>query len=277
MVSEYAYAKVNLALYVGDTLPTGYHEVKNIMVPVDLYDSLTFEVLNKEIILLDNTKIDVEKNLVYKAAKLFIDTYNIKSGVLINLDKKIPSEAGLAGGSSDAAATLRGLNRLFNLDKTLDELAQLGAQLGSDVPYCVYQKACLCVGTGTECKLLDVSYDKWPILLVKPPFGCSTKDIYKTFDPNKESLESRIDKVIEALKENDLEKLNQNMFNDLETPAFEIVKELKKIKSIMSESVHTMMSGSGSTLFSISKDVEVLEELKKKLSKYNFVCLTKLL
>ncbi len=277
MIYELAYAKVNLALEVGDTMSNGYHFVRNIMVPVDLADEITLEKTEKNIILLDNTNIEVEKNLCYKAAKLFMDTYNIKSGVIINLNKKIPSEAGLAGGSSDAAAVLRGLNRLFNLDKPLDELAQLGSLLGSDVPYCVYQKACLCEGTGTDCKLLNVNYQSWPILLVKPPFGCSTKEIYKIYKPKEHKKEYRINNVIDALANNDLSSLKANMFNDLEEAAFSLEPNILKVKKEMNHKVDSMMSGSGSTIFAISDNLVALEELKEKMSKYNTVYLTKLL
>ena len=163
MIEEKAYAKVNLALEVGDTNEDGYHLVKNVMVPIDLYDTLTFERLDSSIILLDNTNIPYEKNLVYKAAKLFLDTYKINSGVIINLVKNIPSEAGLAGGSSDAACALRGLNKLFNVNASLEELANLGAKLGADVPYPVYSNDCPWTRVGVKVEELDKNYPTWDI------------------------------------------------------------------------------------------------------------------
>ncbi len=276
MIEEKAYAKVNLALEVGNTNEEGYHLVKNVMVPIDLSDTLTFDRIDSSIILLDNTNIPYEKNLVYKAAKLFIDTYKINSGVIINLVKNIPSEAGLAGGSSDAAATLRGLNKLFNVNASLEELANLGAKLGADVPYSVYSKACLCTGFGEKIKVLDIDYPKWDILLVKPPLGCSTKEIYQAYEYKKNNKHS-VNKVIDALKENDLDKLNSSIFNDLEAPAFKVCPELIEVKNRFGQNSSVMMSGSGSTFFEISTDVAALEEIKAKFSAYYDTYLIKLL
>ncbi len=276
MIEEKAYAKVNLALEVGETNEFGYHEVKNVMVPINLYDTLIFDKIDSNIILLDNTNIPYDKNLAYKAAKLFIETYNIGSGVIINLVKNIPSEAGLAGGSSDAAATLRGLNKLFNVGASLEELAKLGAKLGADVPYCVYSKACLCTGIGEKVEVLDVDYPKWDILLVKPPFGCSTKEIYSLYEYKKNPKHS-VKKVINALKESDIDELNKSIFNDLETPAFKACPNLKVVKEKFGDKSNVMMSGSGSTFFEISTDVLYLEEIKKNFSIYYDTYLIKLL
>lgn len=276
MVLEKAYAKVNLALEVGETNEKGYHLVKNVMVPIDLYDTLTFDLLDSSIILLDNTNIPYEKNLVYKACKLFLDTYKIDSGVIINLVKNIPSEAGLAGGSSDAAATLRGLNKLFNVNASLEELANLGAKLGADVPYCIYSQASLCTGIGEIVEVLDVNYPKWDILLVKPPFGCSTKEIYSTYEYNKDNKHN-VNDVIKYLKEGNLDKLNSSIFNDLEPAAFKVCPNLLDIKKKFNETSSVMMSGSGSTFFLISTNLSYLEEMKTKFSLYYDTYLTKLL
>ena len=276
MINELAYAKVNLALEVNETNKDNYHLVRNVMVPIDLYDSISVEKIDSNILLIDNSNIEVESNLVYKAAKLFIDTYKIKSGVLINLEKHIPSEAGLAGGSSDAAATLRALNRLFETNKTLDELATLGAKLGADVPYCVYQRASLCTNLGEKVELLITNYPKWNILLVKPPFGCSTKEIYSHYVKKNHDID-KVEKVIEALQEADLEKLNKYKFNDLEETAINLNSKLLKVKLSFGVESFCMMSGSGSTFFEISQDLDYLKNKQKQLSLYYNTYLTKLL
>ena len=277
MIIEKAYAKVNLALEVGQENKDGYHDVNNIMVPVDLFDILTFEEINSDVILLDNTNIKSTDNIIYKAAKLFLQTYKINKGVLITLEKNIPQEAGLAGGSADAAATFRGLTKLFNLDIPLDELAQLSISLGSDIAYCIYDKAALCTGRGTKVKLINANYPKWNILLVKPPFGCSTKEIYKKYKKDEENKKKKLNNVIKALETGDLALLQENSFNELEAPAFKLYPELEKLRLDYSSKTYCMMSGSGSTLFMISDDLELLTKIKENSSKYINLYLTKLL
>ncbi len=277
MVSELAYAKVNLALEVGELLDDGYHSVRNIMVPIDLYDELTFQIIDKDVVLLDDSNIPYEKNLVYKAAKMFLEAYSIKEGVLITLKKKIPQEAGLAGGSSDAAATLRGLNRLFDLNISLDELASKAIPLGSDVPYCIYNKAAICTGHGTDVKLLKSNYEKCPILLIKPPFGCSTASIYKEYVKTKNNHNKAIENIINGLTENNIDLVIKNMFNDLEEPAFKLNDYLKRLKDTLNLHATNLMSGSGSTLFVLSKDEELLDEISSKMDKFLTVIKTKLL
>ncbi len=277
MITEKAYAKVNLALAVSDTLSDGYHDLKNIMVPIDLYDILTFEEIEDGIILLDNTNLKAIDNIVYKAAKLFLSNYKIKKGVLITLDKHIPQEAGLAGGSADAAATFRGLNKLFNLDIPLFELAELSTNLGSDIAYCVYDKAALCTGRGTNIELLKTKYPKWNILLIKPPFGCSTKKIYELYKNDKTEKDEKINNVIKALEVGDLDLLKENMFNDLETPAFKLRPELAYLSNQYNKEIKCMMSGSGSTLFMISDKEDVLVKIKEKSNEFLQIYLTKLL
>lgn len=277
MVEEKAYAKINLTLEIGKKREDNYHEIKTIMMPLNLYDELTFEKMESGILLLDNSLIKMEDNFVYKAAKLFLDTYNIKSGVKITLIKKIPSEAGLAGGSADAAATFRGLNELFSLNKSLDELASLISLLGSDMPYCIYNELSLCSGRGEIVKLLKIKYKKYFVLLIKPPFGLSTKAVYNEYKESLEDKSKKHESLIRALKINDIELMRHSMFNDLESPAFLISPELKKIKNHISLNYTVRMSGSGSTLFVISKKKEELLRLKEELNPYYDTILTSFL
>ena len=277
MIVEKAYAKINLALEVFDKGLDGYHDLNNIMVPVDLYDVLTFEKIEEDVILLDNTNYKAKDNIVYKAAKLFLRQYRINKGVLITLDKHIPSQAGLGGGSADAAATFRALNKLFELNRPLEELRDLSVQLGSDIAYCLYEHAALCTGRGTEVKLLNVNYPKWNVLLIKPPFGCSTADIYSNYEKLDCDRSVKLQNVIKTLEIGDLNLLKDNIFNDLEATAFKLKPELEKIKEDFNNKSLCMMSGSGSTLFLLDDNIETLTKIKDEANEYLEIYLTKLL
>ena len=170
-----AYAKINLSLDIIGKREDGYHLLEMVMQTIDLYDEITIEKQDEGITIGCN-KVYVprdERNLAYKAAKLFIEKYNISQGVNINIKKNIPVSAGLAGGSTDAAAVLKIMNRLFNINAEDEELMKLGEELGADVPYCI-KGDCLCEGIGEKVTELKRFKDKI-IVIVKPPFGISTK------------------------------------------------------------------------------------------------------
>ncbi len=275
MIEEKAYAKINLTLEVGKTNKEGFHEIKTIMVPIDLYDTLTFERINEGIILLDNSNIKSEDNIVFKAAKLMFEKYKIKGGVLITLEKRIPQEAGLAGGSSDCAACLRGLNRLFKLNLSLEELAEISTSLGSDIAYCIYSKPSLCTGRGTCVKHLDIKLPKWNILLIKPPFGCSTKEIYSHYKEENIDREMNHNNVIEGLKNGDFDLVIQNIFNDLEKPAFLLNNKLENLSNNINFKKRALMSGSGSTIYVLSTSKSDLESIQKDNEMYMTTIMTK--
>ncbi len=275
MIEEKAYAKVNLTLEVGDTNSEGFHDIKTIMVPVDLYDTLTFERINEGIILLDNSDINPEDNIVYKAATLMFEKYNLKGGVLITLKKSIPQEAGLAGGSSDCAACLRGINKLFELDLTLAELAEISTSLGSDIAYCIYSKPSFCQGRGTDVELLDLDMPEWYVLLIKPPFGCSTKEIYQRYEVSNIDHVKNHENVTKSIKTRNIELFYENIFNDLEKPAFMLNSKLKKLSDSINFKKKALMSGSGSTIYVVSQNKEELETIRKENSKYFTYILTK--
>lgn len=270
MIEEKAYAKINLGLFIGKTRSDLYHDMKSLMVPIDIYDELTFDIIDSGIILVDNTNIKTEDNFVYKAAKLFKEKYNISDGVVIHLNKKVPHEAGLGGGSSDAAATLRGLNRLFNLNKSLDELATLAKELGSDMPFCVYQKPSLCTGRGEVVNVLDLELKETKFLIVKPPYGLSTKDVYQTFDEtNITNHDEELKNLTTFLTTGDLGILKANIFNDLETPAFILKPELKDLKDSLTQKGYIVfMSGSGTALCLFKEDGNY-EDIKQELKFYS--------
>ena len=261
MIIEKAYAKINLALEVMN-VKDGYHMVNNLMVPIDLYDELSFE-LNDDIELVNN---EYEDNIILKATKLFINEFNIKSGVKIKLNKKIPAEAGLGGGSSDAAATLRGLNKLFNVNATDDKLLSLASKLGSDVPFFIKSKLALCTNRGEKVNIINKIYKPINILLLKPKTGCSTKAVYNLYKYDGKEKRKIIDEIITNLERNEIEKLNNNIFNDLLIPALNVNNELKEIYNDLKPKTNIQLSGSGSTLFIIEPTEEMKQYINKKYS-----------
>lgn len=279
MIQERAYAKINLGLLVGSKRDDGYHNMNSIMVPIDLYDELTFDINDEGgIILIDNTNIQAEENFIYKAAQLFKEEYNISKGVVITLKKNIPSQAGLGGGSSDAAATLRGLNTLFHTNKTLDELAHLASKLGSDMPFCIYQKPSYVTGRGEVISEIIDEYKKLDVAIIKPSYGLSTKEVYDNYEEKEYDYENKFVNIKEGIKKGDLKLLQENIFNDLQIPAFQIKPELEdlynKVKSI-NPNLIVQMTGSGTALFVLGNNHD-LHKMSHKI-KYTRIYITKLI
>jgi 4-diphosphocytidyl-2-C-methyl-D-erythritol kinase len=249
MVIEKAYAKLNLSLNVLDERPDGFQNLETIMVPVvDLYDTLYFYERNDDVIeIIDNKITD---NIIIKAAKIFQEKYHTK-GVDIRLEKRIPLEAGLASGSADLAATLRGLNKLFNLNVPLKELEEIALSLGSDTVFCLYNKAAVCKGRGEILEFIDFpfSFNVW---IIRPNFGISTKDVFnihQEFNVCNKTIE-----IINNLKENNLKLLDSAISNDLYDAACIVKPKLKEIVDILKDSgINVHMSGSGSTIYLISQ------------------------
>ncbi|MET1029608.1 4-(cytidine 5'-diphospho)-2-C-methyl-D-erythritol kinase [Domibacillus tundrae] len=247
-------AKINLTLDVLHKRPDGYHEVEMIMTTVDLADRLELESLNKnEIRIISHNRFvpDDSRNLAYQAAKLLKDRYGIKTGVSIQIDKVIPVAAGLAGGSSDAAAALKGLNQLWNLGLSLDELAEMGAEIGSDVSFCVYGGTALATGRGEKIEHLPTPPNCW-VVLAKPTIGVSTGEVYKNLKLDRMKRPDT-NAMIEAIKENDYNKMCQNMGNVLESVTLHAHPEVALIKEQMIRfgADAVLMSGSGPTVFGL--------------------------
>jgi len=254
MVTIKAPAKINLAL---DTLykrEDNFHEVEMVMTTVDLADYVTVMTLEKDEIIITTNKFTLplnEKNLAYRAAKLFKVHFNIQKGVAIYIKKQIPVAAGLAGGSSNAAATLKALRELWSVECSLDELAQLGAKLGSDVPFCVYGGTALATGRGENLKLISSPPKCW-VILIKPRIGVSTKEIYEALDTSK-SQRLDIKGMLECIEKKDYEGICSRLGNSLEEVTFSrypIVAEIKK-KLIQFGADGVLMSGSGPTVFAL--------------------------
>lgn len=246
MITEYAYAKINLTLEVLPTREDGYHPVNTIMVPLDLHDELCF-IESDEVMY--RPSVELEDDIVLKALKLFYEKYNIKKGVLITLDKYIPVASGMAGGSSDAAATLRGLNKFFGVNAPLKELEELANKLGSDVAYCLYQSPSICSGRGEIVNQLESTFHNIPLTLVSPGFGISTGAVYKAYEYVECDRKEADKNIIEGLKSNRIDLIKNNIYNDLAklsvymTPLKEIYDDIIELGYM------PFLSGSGPTLY----------------------------
>lgn len=273
-----AYAKINLFLDVIDKRGDGYHNLKMIMQTVDLWDEVDVEKINNGIELVcDNFSLPTDKrNIAYKAAELFINTYNINSGIRIKIKKNIPIQAGLAGGSTDGAAVIKILNVIFNKNLSEEEMISLGKKIGADVPFCIVGGTARCEGIGEIIKPLKPLRD-CILVLIKPDFGVSTKEVFNKID-NKNYVHPQIDKIIEAINEDNLNKIGSNLSNVLEQVTIEqnpIIADIKEMIKL-SGSLGTLMSGSGPTVYGIFDDLYKAENCYNEArKKYDQVFLTK--
>lgn len=246
-------AKINLTLDVLHKREDGYHEVEMIMTTVDLADRIGLSATAGEIRIdsADRFVPSDARNLAYQAAQLLKDTYKVKQGVAITIDKKIPVAAGLAGGSSDAAATLKGLNKLWKLNLPEDELARLGAQVGSDVSFCVYGGTALAKGRGEQISHLPPPPSCW-VILAKPTIGVSTAEVYGGFDPEKADHPDTKG-MIQAIETGNYEAMCASLGNSLESVTLNMHAEVAQIKEQMKKfgADAVLMSGSGPTVFGL--------------------------
>ncbi|MBL4954213.1 4-(cytidine 5'-diphospho)-2-C-methyl-D-erythritol kinase [Neobacillus sp. OS1-32] len=247
-------AKINLALDVLYKRPDGYHEVEMIMTTIDLADRVELALTNddKIHILSHNRYVpDDQRNLAFQAAQLLKDRYQVKKGVVITIEKIIPVAAGLAGGSSDAAATLRGLNKLWGLGLTLDELAKLGSEIGSDVSFCVYGGTALAKGRGESITELPAPPTCW-VILAKPFIGVSTAEVYRRLNING-CGHPNIAAMINAIHQHDYQQVCANVGNVLEDVTLNLHPEVAQIKDQMKRfgADAVLMSGSGPTVFGL--------------------------
>lgn len=264
-----AFAKINLGLDVLGKREDGYHEVRMIMQTIRMYDQLDMrKSVEPGIHLTTNKKyipVD-ENNLVWRAAKLMMDTCGIIEGVSIHLHKVIPVAAGMAGGSSDAAATLVGMNRLFHCGLSKEKLMELGVQIGADVPYCVLRGTALAEGIGEKLTVLPPMPDCW-ILIGKPGISVSTKYVYTTLDLNTDTVHPDIDGMKKALEDGNLYGITERMGNvlqDVTIPAYPEVERIKEQMKVLG-AVNAMMSGSGPTVFGIFDNEEKAQKACQKL------------
>ena len=275
-----AYAKINISLdIVGKRETDGYHLLRMIMQNIDLYDEVSV-VKQAEGITLTCNKSYVptdSRNLAYKAAMLFKERYDINEGVHIDIIKNIPVSAGLAGGSTDGAAVLKIMNKIFDINASDEELMEIGLQLGADIPYCIKGGTALCEGIGEELTSLKPFKDKI-VVLVKPGFGVSTKEVYKAFNLEKVRLHPKTEELIEAMQRDDLYYVANNMKNLLENVTLRKHNVLIKIKEDMNRygALGSMMSGSGPSVFAFFDDMLKAQKCYEKMKEiYKDVFLTR--
>jgi 4-diphosphocytidyl-2-C-methyl-D-erythritol kinase len=259
-----ALAKINLGLDVLRKREDNYHEVRMVMQTVHLYDRIYMKRTRSPGIKIVTNLFYLpvnENNLVYKAAKLLMDEFGIRDGIFINLKKYIPVSAGLAGGSSDAAAVLYGLNRIFNLGLTRRQLMERGVQIGADVPYCLLRGTALAEGIGEKLTTLP-PMPKCRVLIAKPAISVSTKFVYGNLSLDAKTPHPNIERLMDAIKKRNLYEMANHMGNVLETVTIQQYPVISQIKAAMMEqgAIHAMMSGSGPTVFGL---FEKKDEVKK--------------
>lgn len=273
MVIRKAYAKINLGLDVVRKRSDGYHEVRMIMQTVDLHDVLAFtrDKAPGIWVVTDKKELPGDKsNLVYKAAELLAKQYSIEEGIRIELQKNIPMAAGMAGGSTDAAAVFHGMNELFGLGMTEKEMCSLGVKIGADVPYCIQGGTALSEGIG---EILTKLKDAPPcvVLIAKPDIDVSTKYVYENLHADTLVFHPDIDGMRDAIEAGDLAGMASRMENVLETvtvkkyPVIEEIKELMKKKGAL----NALMSGSGPTVFGIFEDRRTAKEAYEGIKEIN--------
>lgn len=270
-----AFAKINLGLDVVRRLENGYHEVKMVMQTVGIYDELTLTRTQEGItVTTDNEELPTdENNLIYKAAKIMMEEYHIPSGIHIHLKKNIPVAAGMAGGSTDAAATFKGINRMFDLDCTLEELMRLGVRVGADVPYCVLGGTALAEGIGEKLTSLNPAPDCY-VLVAKPDISVSTKYVYEHLDAEGIEQHPDIDGMVEAIWEESLQGILDRMGNVLERVTVEKYPVIDRLKHRMRElgALNSLMSGSGPTVFGIFINERMAREAFEQMKAENPQC-----
>ena len=256
-----ARAKINLTLDVTGKREDGYHLLETIMQTVQLYDGIYMKKLDKpEIKLKTNLPwlpVD-ERNLAWKAANLMRETYGIEGGVFIEIDKRIPVAAGLAGGSTDCAAVLVGMNRLYDLHLSETELEELAGRLGSDIPYCVRRGTVLCEGVGEIMTNVEHPCPECHVVLAKLPVSVSTVSVYKGLKWDQVEEHPDTQAMLDAMAEGDVAKMGRLLCNVLETVTIEMHPKIAEIKTRLMElgAEGALMSGSGPTVFALFKDRE---------------------
>ena len=265
-------AKINLSIDVLGKREDGYHLVEMIMQTIDLFDKIKIFSLKEDTIIIESNSLDIPldiTNIVYKAADLIKKQYNIKEGVKIIIEKNIPIAAGMAGGSSNAAAVLVGLNQLWQLKLSENKLKELGLKLGADVPFCIGGQTALAENIGEKLTKIDGLSENIFILVCKPELFVSTKEIYEEIDSKIIEKRPNNKLLIQLLKENKIQQIADNMYNVLEEVTRERYPVIEEIEKIMMENdaLGSMMSGSGPTVFGLYRNREDAENCKNKLLK----------
>lgn len=277
-----SYAKINLALEIGTKLSNNYHEIRSIMQQVNLSDGLSFRKLNENKIIINCNfnELNNQNNICYKAALLLKNRFNIKEGVEINIEKNIPIGSGLAGGSGNAAVTLKAVNEMFDLSLSEGELTEIGTEIGSDVPFQIIGGTALVESSGEKITQLN-PLENINVLLITPNIEISTKWAYEEFDKiNNRRENNRFDKILNGIENNNLNEISENLYNGFEELIFEKYPEIKKIKEdlIKNNALNALMSGSGSSVFGLFDNGEDIQKAFENLeNKYENVFLLKVI
>lgn len=268
-MKERAYAKINLCLDVVGKREDGYHDLKMIMIPINFYDVLEMEFAEETTLELNRDYLPInDKNTIIKAIRIMQERYNIEEEFRCRLEKHIPTRAGLAGGSADAAAAIRMINRMCNLHLTKDEMIAAGKEVGADVPFCILNRPAFVEGIGEKITTFSCNPDFY-LLLIKPRKGVSTAEAFHIVD-EQEGIHPDCKAMQKALEYNDYDSIIASLGNSMENAAMTLVPEIRKAKQDLLELGFdgVLMSGSGSTVFGITRDVELLDSsidvLKKK-------------
>jgi len=276
-----SYAKINLFLRIGKKLSSGYHNIQSVMQKIELSDTIHIEPINENKIIVEctNKELESEENLAYKAAVLLKKEYNVKQGARIFIEKNVPLEAGLGGGSSNGATVLTNLNKLWGLKLKEKQLIELAAQIGSDLPFFIMNDTALVEGIGDKIKLIKKSFGI-NIVLINPGFRISTKWAYAAFDKQrpKAKTNANVSNLIKAIEKKDIKEIANNLHNDFEPIVIKRYKAINEIKTnlLRNNALNACVSGSGPTVFGIFNSIyEAREAFFKIQYDYPFVFLTK--
>ncbi|MCI8327607.1 MAG: 4-(cytidine 5'-diphospho)-2-C-methyl-D-erythritol kinase [Lachnospiraceae bacterium] len=266
-----ALAKVNIGLDVLRKREDGYHEVRMIMQTIHLFDKLRIKKTKEPGIKINSNLYYLpvnENNLIHKAAKLMMEEFSIQEGIEVFLEKHIPVAAGMAGGSTDAAATLYGLNRMFDLGLSMKSLKEYGVRIGADVPYCLMRGTALAEGIGEKLTPL-APMPKCPVLVAKPGIAVSTKFVYENLRLDKQTQHPDIDRLIENIEDKNLGKIARDMGNILETVTIKHYPEIADLKKIIlgTGALNALMSGSGPTVFGLYENEKTAKKAYKIVRK----------
>ncbi len=276
-----AFAKINLAIDVKKKDENGYHDIDMVTLPITLHDVLEMEqLISRHGIFItsdDPSLICDEGNLAFKALKAMEDNFSFSKGYRIQIYKRIPMNAGLGGGSADAAGIIRAICKLYNMDAHNPKIIKVARSIGSDVPFCLLNKPARVLGTGENIIPLDSKLD-YHVIIIKPHKGLSTKDVYEKYDtiPEEEREHPDISALIEAIKIGDEQKMFENMKNGLYKPASLLCPVISGILNDFKKMGFPLysMTGSGNACFALSKDLEQIEKAKNYFTSLNYITIT---
>lgn len=276
-----AFAKINLAIDVKKKDENGYHDIDMVTLPITLHDVLEMEqLISRHGIFItsdDPSLICDEGNLAFKALKAMEDNFSFSKGYRIQIYKRIPMNAGLGGGSADAAGIIRAICKLYNMDAHDPKIIKVARSIGSDVPFCLLNKPARVLGTGENIIPLNSKLD-YHVIIVKPHKGLSTKDVYEKYDtiPEEEREHPDISALIEAIKIGDEQKMFENMKNGLYKPASLLCPVISGILNDFKKMGFPLysMTGSGNACFALSKDLEQIEKAKNYFTSLNYITIT---